>query len=279
MIGTPFKTDDEKSSMLKIGGYYGTMKINDQIVEVPLINAASATFRDSLQISISAFQVDTLTSRYTKHHIYYSFATAGDTTFHEYKTPFWIKELSTIKTYAEETNEIRSTKSKIATARFYKMPHPERTIKLLSKYSPQYAAGGDEALIDGIRGDTDWTKGNWQGYQGTDFESVINLGAKKNIAKCSAEFLQDMGAWIMMPRQAEFSFSDDGINFSEPCIIKNLIADTVQQVMIRNLSCSMEKPRTARYVKVKAVTYGRLPKWHESAGKDAWTFIDELFVE
>ena len=35
----------------------------------------------------------------------------------------------------------------------------------------------------------------------------------------------------------------------------------------------------ARYVRVRAVNYGKLPDWHVSAGEPAWLFIDEIVVQ
>jgi hypothetical protein len=35
----------------------------------------------------------------------------------------------------------------------------------------------------------------------------------------------------------------------------------------------------AKYIKVKAVQYGKLPAWHEGAGGDTHIFIDEIKVE
>jgi hypothetical protein len=34
----------------------------------------------------------------------------------------------------------------------------------------------------------------------------------------------------------------------------------------------------ARYIKVKAITGGRLPQWHESAGNPSHLFIDEIMI-
>ena len=55
------------------------------------------------------------------------------------------------------------------------------TINIKSKYNPQYHAGGDEGLIDGIFGSENWRKGDWQGYQGQDFEAIIDLQEVKKI--------------------------------------------------------------------------------------------------
>ena len=54
---------------------------------------------------------------------------------------------------------------------------PDRTIKVESKWSSQYAAAGEVALIDGIRGAQDWRTGAWQGYVGTDVLATVELGS------------------------------------------------------------------------------------------------------
>ena len=35
----------------------------------------------------------------------------------------------------------------------------------------------------------------------------------------------------------------------------------------------------ARYVRVRAESYGKLPAWHPGAGGDSWIFVDEIIVE
>ena len=62
----------------------------------------------------------------------------------------------------------------ITTAKYIKKQH-NWTIKLTTAYSTQYDGGGKTALIDGIHGDVNWRKGNWQGYQNVDVEVIINL--------------------------------------------------------------------------------------------------------
>ena len=155
---------------------------------------------------------------------------------------------------------------------------PGWKLKLLSKYSNQYTAGGDEGIIDGIRGDVEWTKGNWQGYE-TDFGCVIDMGSEKKVGSMSAEFLQDVRAWIMMPKEVEFSFSIDGIHFSDRTVIRNSVPDSDYTVQVKDFRTTLFRPVDARYVKVEAVNYGKLPEWHQGAGGDAWIFVDEISVE
>ena len=265
---------------------------------VPVIDAAGQSFRDSLLVTIKAYKAKTL---------FYSI----DGQTHVYESPFYIYESTPIKAWANydsqtsdrayiKTGGIKVSKdisasgttenvSRSATARFYKMPHHDWNIKVLTAYAPQYSAGGNDALIDGIQGEKDWAKGNWQGYEGKDFECVIDMGATKTINKCAIESLQDQGSWIMHPKQVEFSFSDDGVNFSTPVITKNTASEnlknwdmplaSMQDISIKRLSCDLEKARTARYVKVKAVTYGKLPNLGSEERGNAWIFIDEIFIE
>ena len=37
--------------------------------------------------------------------------------------------------------------------------------------------------------------------------------------------------------------------------------------------------RSARYIKVKAYNYGKLPEWHAGKGDDAFIFIDEIEIK
>jgi hypothetical protein len=38
-------------------------------------------------------------------------------------------------------------------------------------------------------------------------------------------------------------------------------------------------PQSARYVRVKAYNYGRIPDWHPGNGGEAWIFIDEILIQ
>ncbi len=241
---------------------------NSEAIEtVPLIISHDQAFKGNMYITVMANSADDKIF-YTKD------GSTPDLHSAIYKSPIVIDSTATIKAIAVNKREV---KSKISTAHFFKNPHPDWKISLLSKYSNQYTGGGDEATIDGIHGDTDWPKGNWQGYE-TDFECVIDLGKEQAVSKVGAEFLQDTRAWILMPKEVEFSFSTDGKIFSDPVIIKNILADkdytTQLEVFSKNISS-----RNARYVKVKAVNYGKLPEWHQGAGGQAWIFVDEISVQ
>lgn len=38
-------------------------------------------------------------------------------------------------------------------------------------------------------------------------------------------------------------------------------------------------PQNARYVRLRAVNFGKIPAWHPGSGGDAWIFVDEITIE
>jgi len=234
----------------------------------PIIEANKLSFRDSLLITIKDsdakifYTVDNSTPN-TKSVKYVT----GE--------QLSIDKSTTIKAIA--VNEDGLT-SKVVTAQLNKMPHPDWKIKIISPYDNQYTAGGDEALIDGLRGDVNWRKGYWQGYEGKDFECIIDLGKEQSVGSFTAEFLQDVGAWIFMPKKVEFSFSKDGNTYSDNTALGNNVSDKDEKVQKKTFKTMLLRPVTARFVKVKAINYGKLPEWHPGAGGDSWLFLDEITI-
>ncbi len=239
----------------------------EKIIPVPVIQSEGRTFRDKMEIQIAAME--------PKLKIIYSLNGFADSAV--YSKPFFINTNVTVDAYAINKNGKKSFLSK---ATFFKMPHPSWKIKLNSDYDKEYTAGGDEAIIDGIRGETNWRKGEWQGYKGKDFEVIIDLGKVQEIKKCEAGFLQDSRAWILMPRQVEFEISTDGKTFKNVLTIPNTVEDKDNKVQIKDFSGTFS-PQKAQYIKIKAKNYGMLPEWHEGYEDHgvAWTFVDEIIIE
>lgn len=195
-----------------------------------------------------------------KHHI-------------QYKGPFKISKTTTVSAYSERNGE----KSSIGSAVFSKKPnHWEIDIK--SIYNPQYTAGGKLGLIDGIHGTENWRKGDWQGYQSQDFEAVVDLKMLQHITKLSSSYLQDSRSWILMPTKVEYYLSSNNKDFFLVATVNNDIDPKMEQNSIKKFSAEV-LPTEARYVKVKAYNFGKLPNWHQGFGGDAFIFIDEISIE
>ncbi|NVO02149.1 MAG: family 20 glycosylhydrolase [Bacteroidetes bacterium] len=150
--------------------------------------------------------------------------------------------------------------------------------KLTFHYHQNYSATGDNSLLDGQKGSTDFHDGLWQGFQKNDFEAVIDMGEITKITKISASFLQSMPSWIFFPEDVEYLVSDDGINFKTVAAIKNDALQNLQETKLKEFDSNFENLQT-RYIKVKAKKVGVCPDWHEAAGSEAWLFIDEIVID
>jgi predicted alpha-1,2-mannosidase len=243
----------------------------DSILPVPVIRAAGQTFKNDLAIEMQPLE--------TAAAIHYTTDGSEPTA----RSPKFTKPLTIDKSMTVKAIAIngRGT-SRIATARFVRIPHDWK-LTLKSKYSQQYTGGGDFALIDGVRGTTNWTSGAWQGYWGKDLIAVVDLGQQQIISKLGAGFLQDAGSWIWMPRSVSFEISLDGQNWKPVATIPNDVPDgsdpavnagTVAKDFVKHIT-----RQEARYVRITAVNFGKIPAWHPGHGGDAWIFADEIIIE
>jgi len=246
---------------------------------VPVILAESKSFKDKMKIEITH---STLSERkFRGQAVYYRVIDElnKNPEFKSYFEPFEISKTSTIETYFRESLESIGHLSATVSATFFKKPN-NFTIDIKSTYNPQYHAGGPEGLIDGIFGTENWRKGDWQGYQSQDFEAVIDMQATREISQITANFLQDTRSWILMPTKVEYYISDDNINFTLFDTQNNSIDPKEYTSTIKGFE-SNSKPVKARYVKVKATNFGKLPDWHQGFpfNGEAFIFVDEIKVD
>jgi predicted alpha-1,2-mannosidase len=200
----------------------------------------------------------------------------------KYTAPFVVKNNCQAEAIAVKSSGNGGETSCFVPASFIKV-NGERSIKIKSQYSKQYTAGGDEGIIDGLRGALNFRLGGWQGYQNTDFEAVVDLGSLKQVTRLGAGFLQDAKAWIWMPKYVEFSVSADGTNFVPLGRVNNSVAEDDLNVQIKDMylgySDFLNNPGAVRFIKIFARNIGTIPSWHPGAGDKGYIFIDEIFTE
>ena len=181
-------------------GYSSSYKIPSMpvtlSVSAPIIESASEVFKNKMSLTIYSNNLNSSTPSIKNGAIYYTLdSTIPNRNSNKYieNTPIEISANTLVKAIFISDSGAASA---IATAQLYKMPH-DYSIKIKSVYNKQYTADGDEGLIDGLIGSTDWRKGRWQGYQSQDFEAVIDLKQPTEIKKIEAGFLQDSRSWIL----------------------------------------------------------------------------------
>ncbi|MEG1562464.1 MAG: family 20 glycosylhydrolase [Bacteroides sp.] len=89
-----------------------------------------------------------------------------------------------------------------------------KTVTYRTPFSPQYPAGGEAALVNGLRGG--WTYGDqrWQGFLEQGMDVVIDLGSVQPIHSVQADWMQLSGPWVWMPQEVIIEISTDGQTFS-----------------------------------------------------------------
>jgi predicted alpha-1,2-mannosidase len=231
-----------------------------QIVPVPVVRAPGKVFKDQLRVELQDLG--------RANSLYYttegSEPTSQSTRFVK---PFMIDRDTTVKAVAIDA---RGNRSSVVTATFHRLPHDWK-LSLLSDYSPQYTGGGNTALVDGLRGTTNWTSGVWQGYWEKDLVAVVDLGKVQKVSKVGAGFLQDAGSWIWFPRRVEIELSLDGKNFTQVAAIENANGSngsTADGATVKEFAQTIA-PQNARFVRVRAL----------NSGKNTWIFADEILIE
>ena len=192
-----------------------------------------------------------------------------------YKQPLKISESGTLMIDAF-LNDQQVSNTKTLSFTFHQALNSN--IKITNQYQERYRANGINSLCDGIRGTENFKDGNWQGYEGVDFEAIIDLKSEKEISKIIPRFYLNSNSWIFLPEEVEISISNDGISYFDKKLIENDIPQKNSEVLTKDFSANYSNTKT-RFIKVIAKNIKECPSWHPGAGSKAWLFIDEIVVE
>ena len=238
----------------------------------PLVRAnGEQVFDDSLTLVFLNPQIKFRNGNINRHTN--DFIYTLDTGF---KEKYWKKSKGdTLKIVTNKNIRIKAG-NVFTDAIFVKRPN-NYDVRIASTYNSQYSGGGDRALIDGLKGDADWRKGKWQGYQGQDFEVLIDLKAAETINVIKAGFLQDSRSWILYPRKVLVYGSVNGSDFELIGFRENTVPDSMMNSLRMDFDI-LGNGKSYRYLKFVAINYGKLPQWHQGAGGDAFIFIDEIEI-
>ncbi|MEQ1765645.1 MAG: discoidin domain-containing protein, partial [Pyrinomonadaceae bacterium] len=130
---------------------------------------------------------------------------------------------------------------------------------------------------DGLRGNQNFAAGEWQGYWGKTFDAVIDLQRETEIREVGGSFLQSARSWIWMPDRLSFEVSNDGVSFTSIADWKPGFPQTEMNGTPKEFRKAVT-PVKARYVRVRAYNFGKIPAFHVGAGGDPWIFVDEIFI-
>lgn len=151
-----------------------------------------------------------------------------------------------------------------------------KPVQFLEGPHPRYAAAARTALTDGLFGGYNYVE-TWIGWEGSDGAFVVDLGAVRDIRSASCDFLQKLGAWILLPLEVSYETSVDGKTY-QPWATLSVPSDRDLSVRFVPVEATAEQPIRARYVKVRITGTRECPDWHYGAGNPSWFFIDEITI-
>lgn len=189
-----------------------------------------------------------------------------------------VKELE-VPTLNERSN------SPLEYVRLYReryLPRAQKSIAAGAKVSylqqpgVKYAGLAKAALTDGLYGGATFAD-SWVGWEGMDAAFIMDMGEMKTFHSIEADFLHQLGAWILLPKQVRYSVSADGKEFTL-LGTHDLPEDRSAQVKFVGVKHVSETPVKARYIKVEVVGTKECPHWHYGVGHPCWFFLDEVDV-
>jgi hexosaminidase len=188
-----------------------------------------------------------------------------------YTSPLIIKKSEKIKAgYFENRKQIGNTIEKI----FNINKATGKNVTLNIPPNEKYSFGGPFTVVDGVTGQLPWVGKEWLGFEGTDFDAVVDLGSVQKFSKVIVDLLDAQISWIYLPKSIEIFISDDGINFTS---LKKFGAE---EIIKQKRAITFELGnQSASYVKVVAGNYGKIPAGMPGAGENAWLFVDEISIE
>ncbi|MEO1436972.1 MAG: GH92 family glycosyl hydrolase, partial [Bacteroidota bacterium] len=260
-----FVLGDEPSDWGTDPAHYPNSRIEDpNFVATPYIGSGTSTFRE--HISISLGQLD-------QAPVYFTLDGSDPKSGNVYHDPILLKQDASLRAIAK--GESGNWSPEIS--RDYRLIDHNYSIQLESKYANQYNGGGDQALIDYVRGGQDFRTGAWQGYQGTDLHAIVDLGEVKQLKSITLSTLQDQRSWIFFPDSVRIETSIDGKSFDDYAAVVNTISEREEGGLLQDFGA--DKETIGRFIKIHAKNKRTVPDWHLGAGGKAWLFVDELQIE
>lgn len=152
-----------------------------------------------------------------------------------------------------------------------------KKITLKTAPSPSYPGnGGAFGLINGASSEQGISSPEWLGWSGPDMEATIDLLTTAKLSTVGIHTMEQNGGWIYLPTSLEVYTSTDGKKFTKAGSASAFEKDN-SGFLSGYINVSF-KPVTARYIKLIAKNYGKIPEGKPGAGNPAWLFVDEIQV-
>jgi hexosaminidase len=187
----------------------------------------------------------------------------------KYLVPIELKTNTTVKAGLFKNNEL---KGRVSSREYNINKATNKLVTFQTPPSKYYNTGGAFTLVNSVVATLPRVNDQWLGWSGQDIEAVVDLGKEEDIQLIQIGFLNEELNWIYLPQSVEFFISNDGIQYSS---IQKQFTKEFKDERFAEISFISKK---ARYVKIKAKTFGKIESGKPGAGEDAWLFCDEIII-
>jgi hypothetical protein len=229
------------------------------------ITPQAATFTDRIEVNLKTNDPDA--------SVYYTLdGSEPDSKSLPYTQPLTIEKQTNLKAVCIRKDGVAGF---VRSAEFFKAKYG---LSLKNAPDPKYNGGGLLGLVDGAKGSFNCADGHWSGFKGTDMEAIIDLRENVSLKNVSVGLLQDTKSWIFFPSKVEVLLSYDGITYTSVGFEEIAAATEIKTAERKDVNITF-CAREARYVKIIAHNFGRIPQWHDGRGEPAWLMVDEITFE
>ena len=187
-----------------------------------------------------------------------------------YTSPITLSKDVTIRAALYKNKEL---KGKISVKKYDINKATNKPITLKNPASKSYNGDGSFTLVNGVVASLPRISNQWLGWNGNNMEAIINLEKEESISEMNVGFLKEELSWIYLPKEVEYFVSNDGVQFTS---VGKISANEISKERFATLSVKSVK---AKYVKIIATNFGKIPSGKPGAGEDAWLFCDEIQIK
>jgi hexosaminidase len=155
-----------------------------------------------------------------------------------------------------------------------------KKITIVNPPSKSYPGDGAFTLVNGVQNEKGLAKSSeFVGFNGTDLDVTIDLGAITAIKKVTLHILEQSGSWIYAPSKVDVQYLMSLDTDPQPILRPSKITsvDVPQGNEINKVE--VVGVQSCRYIRLIAKNYGVIPAGKPGAGNPAWLFADEIEVE
>jgi hypothetical protein len=242
-------------------------KINTkEYLAKPFVSIKSGFYAEPQTVSMNLYTFQT-EIRYTTN------GSAPTELSDEYQQPIHLDRSTVLRAVAVHGATI-SRESRVSFIKIQKVSD----VFLKNPPNVKYKGDGAKSLVDGKQGTLDYKDAAWLGFEGDNAVATLDLGKPVEISKITVGYLSNIPSWIFPPKDVTFKVSNDGKTFRE-VDVNSEARDLNKSGGVRKVTSKIFSGLKVRFVKVIAQNQGICPPDHPGAGKKAWLFIDEIYIE